>query len=286
MIRSLYLVILVLLATSCSLVLDETTNTGTISGATQTGNTVAAIAVKSSVSESELTLIENITVKLFRADSVVQFIGQTDLTVTSATTGTYTFTKIPPGTYYIAFYYFTKFVGEEAHIEVSTSVKTIVPVEHVTSTPIESEYPLIYTTILFTDICFDTLDNDNDGLIDCDDGDECSGPLDLCKSNLENTEPWCTDSIDNDLDSLIDCDDPDCQSLQICTVNLTGERSFSDCSDFIDNDSNGLIDCKDPSCAVFAFCETSTEMQAINCTNTSADTIPIELNCYDSNYLH
>ncbi len=255
MIRSFCVIIFAFLATSCSLVIDETTNTGTISGATQTGNTVTALAAKASISEFELALIENITVKLFRADSVVQFIDQTDLNVTSATLGTYTFTKIPPGTYYIAFYYFTKFVGEEAHIEVSTSVKTMVPLEHVTSKPIETEYPLIYTTVLFTDKCFDTIDNDNDGLIDCDDGDECIGPIDLCKSNPENTESWCTDSIDNDLDSLLDCDDPDCQSFQFCVTSLTGERTFSDCSDFIDNDSNGKTDCDDPACAVFAFCD-------------------------------
>jgi hypothetical protein len=75
--------------------------------------------------------------------------------------------------------------------------------------------------------CTDGLDNDLDGLTDCDDPD-CA---------TECTED-CSDGRDNDLDGLTDCDDPDCATE--CT---------EDCSDGLDNDLDGLTDCDDPDCA-------------------------------------
>ncbi|MEQ9442322.1 MAG: T9SS type A sorting domain-containing protein [Cyclobacteriaceae bacterium] len=75
--------------------------------------------------------------------------------------------------------------------------------------------------------CYNGIDDDGDGLVDCFDGD-CSGHI-VC-----NIEFICDDGIDNDGDGLIDCEDPDCPS---CATEI--------CNDGIDNDGDGLIDCQD-----------------------------------------
>ena len=50
--------------------------------------------------------------------------------------------------------------------------------------------------------CGDGLDDDGDGLVDCEDGDCAGDPL--CE------EADCDDGLDNDADGLTDCDDDDC----------------------------------------------------------------------------
>lgn len=56
----------------------------------------------------------------------------------------------------------------------------------------------------------------------------------------------CFDSLDNDNDGLSDCDDPDCRIYGRCRmVNSENGRS---CFDNIDNDGDGLVDCDDPEC--------------------------------------
>lgn len=52
------------------------------------------------------------------------------------------------------------------------------------------------------EICSDLIDNDGDGLIDCEDPD--------CALSSECTAENCTDEIDNDGDGLIDCEDSEC----------------------------------------------------------------------------
>jgi len=73
--------------------------------------------------------------------------------------------------------------------------------------------------------CYDMIDNDCDGLIDCMDPESCEP----CHEN-------CYDYVDNDFDGSIDCNDPDCPP---CTEI---------CDDGLDNDSDHLIDCDDPDC--------------------------------------
>lgn len=90
-----------------------------------------------------------------------------------------------------------------------------------------------------TGLCDDGIDNDCDGLVDCDDGD-CSGDAacdsfcgdgtcdideDSCSCDLDcgaapSTETQCSDGADNDCDGLIDGDDPDCQE---CTLGQIGD---------------------------------------------------------------
>ena len=58
-------------------------------------------------------------------------------------------------------------------------------------------------------ICFDGIDNDGDGAIDCDDYD--------CAYNSHCMHEFtCDDKKDNDNDSLIDCDDDDCADAAYC----------------------------------------------------------------------
>ena len=73
--------------------------------------------------------------------------------------------------------------------------------------------------------CADKVDNDQDGLTDCDD-DDC-----VC------TEEDCGDGVDDDKDGLLDCEDDDC--VDACV---------EDCSDDADNDQDGLTDCDDDEC--------------------------------------
>lgn len=93
--------------------------------------------------------------------------------------------------------------------------------------------------------CRDGADNDLDGLVDCRDPG-CSALAGVC---VEQTPAQCGDGVDNDGDALVDCNDPDCQALEICQ-----ERDGSRCSDGLDNDQDGLVDCADFDCLKTPFC--------------------------------
>ena len=80
------------------------------------------------------------------------------------------------------------------------------------------------------EFCFDGVDNDCDGLVDCDD----SGCLTVC------SEYYCDDGIDNDGNGLIDCDDSQCEFDPSCFEY--------ECNDGLDDDNDGLIDCDDSDC--------------------------------------
>lgn len=65
-------------------------------------------------------------------------------------------------------------------------------------------------------------------------------------NEIENTFEFCADEIDNDGDGIIDCDDPSC-SLQ-CAYGYDLENTLELCTDEIDNEGDGRTDCNDPSC--------------------------------------
>ncbi len=113
--------------------------------------------------------------------------------------------------------------------------------------------------------CFDGIDNDGDGLIDCADSD-CAGAVNgVCDTGLpgvcaagtttcqggaavcvQDTQPTdetiaagnCNDGLDNDCDGLTDIADAGCVPPLVET----------ECFDGIDNDTDGAIDCADSDC--------------------------------------
>ena len=83
--------------------------------------------------------------------------------------------------------------------------------------------------------CTNEVDDDGDGLIDCDDCD-CDG---VCESEPcdGDCEEVCGDGADNDEDGATDCEDSDCDG-----------DCPEDCDDGRDNDGDGLLDCEDGDC--------------------------------------
>ena len=90
--------------------------------------------------------------------------------------------------------------------------------------------------------CFDGIDNDDDGQIDCGDPDCFGDPA--CGGGFED----CTNGFDDDFDGRIDCGDPDCFDTPFCG----GVAEV--CFDGVDNDGDGRVDCADPDCFDTPFC--------------------------------
>jgi hypothetical protein len=110
--------------------------------------------------------------------------------------------------------------------------------------------------------CGDGVDNDQDGLTDCEDED-C---LDEC---IED----CGDGIDNDQDGLTDCEDEDC--LEAC---------IEDCTDQTDNDQDGFADCDDDECYGIDGCGGPYQMLMQTRFETLATVMGTELDEWQPNY--
>jgi hypothetical protein len=130
--------------------------------------------------------------------------------------------------------------------------------------------------------CGDGIDNDCDGLIDCQDPDcatlactttgkrcQASTFTCVCPGSQATGETTCDDGLDNDCDGLIDCADSDCLTktcapfgkscaaggLCSCSGNggpvevTEGATVGADtCGDGKDNDCDGFVDCADSNC--------------------------------------
>jgi len=110
-------------------------------------------------------------------------------------------------------------------------------------------------------LCSDGLDNDEDGLTDCQDSD-CKGIGCCARLGVEDTDDFCNDGCDNDGDGYMDCSDHSCSKTAAVTVCKSAVKEPEDnpaaCSDGIDNDWNGYFDCNDFSCSTSTkvpFCE-------------------------------
>ena len=83
----------------------------------------------------------------------------------------------------------------------------------------------------FETYCDNGIDDDGDGLIDCEDPD--------CYNSNSCTVEICDNGIDDDLDGWADCDDSECFALAVC---------LEICDNGIDDNGNGLVDGDDPQC--------------------------------------
>jgi papain like protease len=105
------------------------------------------------------------------------------------------------------------------------------------------------------EVCYDGIDNDGDGKIDCADSDCFGDPA--CPTDPE----VCDDGIDNDHDGYIDCADSDCSTDPACQVEPEV------CDDGIDNDGDDLIDCDDPDCDGDSACQSECGQRKDPCSN-------------------
>jgi len=65
------------------------------------------------------------------------------------------------------------------------------------------------------ELCGDGYDNDLDGLVDCEDSEDCRSIVtELGEVCLQAHEDDCFDGYDNDGDGFIDCEDSDCVDIQ------------------------------------------------------------------------
>lgn len=120
---------------------------------------------------------------------------------------------------------------------------------------------------MFEITCDDDVDQDGDGLTDCEDDDcdgfECDAAGNLCAEGScggcrgEPSETACGDGVDDDCDELRDCADPDCEGMVcglgdvVCSAGACPCPSgFEEriCDDGTDDDCDTLIDCADPDC--------------------------------------
>ncbi len=130
--------------------------------------------------------------------------------------------------------------------------------------------------------CDDSIDNDSDGLIDCDDSDCDTDPYCVLLANEilhENTKELCSDGFDNDGDNKIDCDDGNCKAIDVCLPD--GENTHKTCTDKIDNDDDGAIDCDDMDCSGIAACLPDRENTTILCIDGLDNDGDGDIDCND-----
>jgi hypothetical protein len=79
--------------------------------------------------------------------------------------------------------------------------------------------------------CGDGIDNDRDGLVDCEDS--------FCFPETYDCSEDCANGVDDNEDGAIDCDDDRCWGHPACP-----ERCWNEA----DDDHDGLVDCEDADC--------------------------------------
>lgn len=169
------------------------------------------------------------------------------------------------------------------------------------------------------EICGNGIDDDDDGLTDCADVEDCAGYQDPsgfeCTDSGERKEIDCSDGVDNDGDWAIDCEDPDCEGDPACPPNPedicdngidddgNGDTDCADsacigsvgpdgvvceavettCDDGGDNDGDGLTDCDDPDCDADPACLPTTET---SCTDNVDNDVDGLTDCEDPDCAH
>lgn len=122
--------------------------------------------------------------------------------------------------------------------------------------------------------CSDGIDNDGNGLIDCDDPGctetmgtaDAPGPGMTVCAKTENNTYTCSDGIDNDGNGYVDCNDNSCKQLSVCCIKSGTEgTTIESCSDGIDNDCNRYVDCNDKACYNSSVPEVKEYCQKLRC---------------------
>ncbi len=95
--------------------------------------------------------------------------------------------------------------------------------------------------------CSNGVDDDGDGLVDCDDRHCTYSPVvNVCPLE-EADDVACANGLDDDGDGFTDCADFSCGRNP--WVGVCGETAPNQCTDGVDNDGNGFIDCADFGCS-------------------------------------
>ena len=97
--------------------------------------------------------------------------------------------------------------------------------------------------------CDDGSDDDGDGLVDCADPD-CAPDCD----SHPTTETSCENGLDDDLDGDRDCDDLDCTGAPVCCLGA-GCVGPEICDNGVDDNADGSTDCADQQCRAAPFCQ-------------------------------
>ncbi|MBN2724560.1 MAG: trypsin-like serine protease [Deltaproteobacteria bacterium] len=100
-----------------------------------------------------------------------------------------------------------------------------------------------------TEVCDNNIDDDLDGLTDCDDPN-CETAMNCIAEDIE----ICDNGIDDDGDNAVDCDDADCFFNQVCTTRT------EICDNYIDDDGDMKADCDDADCFATALCNSVKEV--------------------------
>jgi hypothetical protein len=127
--------------------------------------------------------------------------------------------------------------------------------------------------------CSDFVDDDCDGLPDCADPDCFGSPECGACTPIADSEIFCSDFRDDDCDFQLDCGDPDCFGTPDC--GACSDREFV-CFDGRDDDCDGAIDCIDPDCSFDPGCGCAPiSMREINCTDGRDDDCDGLFDCTD-----
>lgn len=131
--------------------------------------------------------------------------------------------------------------------------------------------------------CNDGLDNDANGLRDCQES-SCSAESN-CTENLVNGN--CADGIDNNLNGPRDCQEVACQSAPSCNESAGNGTT---CDNGFDDNGNGQIDCLEGACAGYPTCSLAGEAACGTgldacCSNGTDDDSNGPVDCADTSCL-
>jgi hypothetical protein len=126
----------------------------------------------------------------------------------------------------------------------------------------------------------------------CSSHDDCQSGNCVNSQCYYSPEGLCWDGLDNNLDGTVDCDDPTCANDFACS-GLGGPLTELNCDDSIDNDLDNDVDCDDADCSNHVNCSTGnnsssfidisncTELQNMNQNLSSSYRLITNIDCND-----